>query len=138
MYLRDVSSAARGVSRRRALAGLGAIVACSTGSSSIAQQAFPSRPISLIIPGAPGGAFDPVARAISDHASTTLGQRVVLEHKPGGTMTLGPATMAATAKPDGYTIGMVVSTIVRIPLMQRWLTTRSAISRISCRCAKSV
>ena len=85
----------------------------------LANQPFPSKPITLILPGLPGGAFDPPARALAERVSKTLGQPVIVDHKPGGTMTLGPATMAANAKPDGHTLSFVVSTVVRVPLMQK-------------------
>src|SRR5262249_60744822 len=76
------------------------------------RDVFPSHPVTLIVPGLPGGGFDPIARAISEHSAKSFGQPVVLDHKPGGTMTIGPATMVANAKTDGHTVSMIVSTIV--------------------------
>ncbi len=119
MPMRNVSLAATTPTRRSILVGLSGLVLASRSPTVIAQGAFPNRPITLIVPGLPGGGIDPIARAISEHAGKSLGQPIVLDHKPGATMTLGPATMASNARPDGHTISIVVSTIVRIPLMQK-------------------
>ena len=100
-------------------AGTAAILLGATASAVLADHPFPSKPITFIVPGAPGGALDLAARALSEQVSKTLGQPLIVEHKPGGTQTLGPATMAASAKPDGHTISLVASTIVRVPLMQK-------------------
>ena len=58
-------------------------------------------------------------RAICDAAGRILGQPVVLENKAGGSGTAAPATMAATAKPDGHTISHIPITIFRFPFMQK-------------------
>jgi tripartite-type tricarboxylate transporter receptor subunit TctC len=120
MSMRNVSPAVRKHikhTRRDVILGGAAFALCVRDG--LAQDAFPSRPVTLIVPGLPGGGFDPIARAISEHAARSFGQPVVLEHKPGGTMTIGPATMVANARTDGHTVSMIVSTIVRIPLMQK-------------------
>lgn len=119
MSMGNVDLVALTHTRRHVLLGVSAFALCRPDLSAIAQDGFPSRPITLIVPGQPGGGFDPIARAIAEHGSRSLGQPMVLDHKPGGTMTLGPATMAANAKADGHTVSMIVSTIVRIPLMQK-------------------
>ena len=68
-------------------------------------QAYPSRPITLIVPFAAGGPTDVAARIASEHMSRTLGQQVVVENVVGAGGTVGSArTMRAT--PDGYTIQM--------------------------------
>jgi tripartite-type tricarboxylate transporter receptor subunit TctC len=66
-------------------------------------QTYPSRPITLIIPGAAGGPGDLVARILGDHMRATLGQPVVLENVAGANSTLGTAR-AVRAAPDGYTL----------------------------------
>jgi tripartite-type tricarboxylate transporter receptor subunit TctC len=119
MSMRNVSPAARKHTRRDVILGAAAFALCVADVTALAQDVFPSRPVTLIVPGQPGGGFDPIARAIAEYASRSLGQPVILDHKPGGTMTLGPATMAANAKADGHIVSMIVSTIVRIPLMQK-------------------
>lgn len=116
---RDVSPAVPMPTRRTVLAGLAGASVLGPGRRAAAQTPFPSKPITLILPGLPGGAFDFFARPMAEPIAKSLGQPLVLDHKPGGTMTLGPASMAANAKPDGHTLSIVVSTIVRIPQMQK-------------------
>ena len=80
---------------------------------------YPTRPVTLIIPWPAGGATDIAMRAIAEAASKHLGQPIVIENKAGGSGTVGPATMAASAKPDGYTISQAPITLFRLPLMQQ-------------------
>jgi tripartite-type tricarboxylate transporter receptor subunit TctC len=82
-------------------------------------QDFPSKPVTLIIPWPPGGATDIAMRAIADTAAKHLGQLIVIDNKAGGSGAVGPATMAASAKPDGYTISQIPITVFRLPLMQQ-------------------
>ena len=86
-------------------------------SSSAFAQAFPSRPITLIIPWPAGGVPDTQLRLLSEIASKQLGQPITVENKPGGVGTLGPAAMAANAKPDGYTISYVGTGVFRTPFL---------------------
>ena len=69
-------------------------------------QDYPVKPITLIVPWPAGGSTDISMRAIAEAASKHLGQPIVIDNKAGGGGTVGPATMAATAKPDGYTLLM--------------------------------
>src|SRR5262249_24617643 len=80
-------------------------------------QAFPSRPITLIIPWPAGGVPDTQYRVLADIAGKQLGQPIIVENKPGGVGTLGPAGMAANAKPDGYTISYVGTGVFRAPFL---------------------
>jgi tripartite-type tricarboxylate transporter receptor subunit TctC len=82
-------------------------------------QEYPAKPITLVVPWPAGGSTDIVMRAIADVASKSLGQPIVVDNKAGGSGTVGPATMAATAKPDGYSISQVPTTIFRMPMMQQ-------------------
>ena len=68
-----------------------------------AQEAFPSRPVRLIVPVAAGGGIDTAFRAIAPAWSEQLGQQVVVENKPGGGQVLG-SDLVAKSKPDGYTL----------------------------------
>jgi len=68
-----------------------------------AAEAFPSQPIHLIVPFAPGGGADTNARKIAEPWSKALGQPIVVENKPGAGGTLG-ASQVAHARPDGYTL----------------------------------
>ena len=68
-----------------------------------AQADYPSKPITVVVPFAAGGAFDVVARLASKHVSQALGQPVVVDNKPGAGGTVG-GKLVAQAKPDGYTV----------------------------------
>jgi tripartite-type tricarboxylate transporter receptor subunit TctC len=68
-------------------------------------QAYPTQPITLIVPFAPGGATDVGARIVGEHMSRTLGQQVVVQNIVGAGGTVG-STRAMRADPDGYTILM--------------------------------
>jgi tripartite-type tricarboxylate transporter receptor subunit TctC len=74
-----------------------------TLSLGAAAQAYPAKPIRLLIGFAPGGAADFVARAMSDSMSKALGQPVVVENRPGAGSSIA-ADMVAKSPPDGYTI----------------------------------
>ena len=81
-------------------------------------SAFPSRPITLIVPWPAGGATDITMRILADLAARQLGKPIVVENRPGAAGTLvGPALRAALA--DGYTIGQLPITLYRFPFMQR-------------------
>ncbi len=82
-------------------------------------QTYPSKPITMIVPWPAGGSSDIAMRAIADAMSKILGQPMVVDNKPGASGTLGPATMAATGKPDGYTLSQMPISVVRIPIMQK-------------------
>src|ERR1700733_10084503 len=73
-----------------------------------AQDAFPSRPVHLLVPFPPGGAVDIVARTLGDELSRRWGQPIVIENRPGAGGTIA-AEVAAKAAPDGYTIILVAS-----------------------------
>jgi tripartite-type tricarboxylate transporter receptor subunit TctC len=87
--------------------------------SPAAAQKFPTKPVSLIVPWTAGGSTDLGMRALAEATQKYLGQPIVIENKPGAAGTLGPAQMAATAKPDGYTIAQMPITIFRLPHMQK-------------------
>ena len=85
----------------------------------IVAQDYPNKPITLIVPWPAGGSSDIAMRAIAEAVSKRLGQPVVVDNKPGAAGTLGPATMAAGARPDGYTLSQMPISVVRIPIMQK-------------------
>lgn len=86
-----------------------AAVACAAVFAAIPAQAdYPERPITLIVPWAPGGSTDVSSRALAKAAEGALGQPVVVVNKPGASTTIGMADLAR-AKPDGYTIGTLSS-----------------------------
>jgi tripartite-type tricarboxylate transporter receptor subunit TctC len=98
------------------VAGL-CVVAALFGAAPAVAQTFPSKPVTLIVPWPAGGSTDLVMRAIAEGAAKHLGQPIVVENKPGASGTAGPATMAAAAKPDGYTVAQMPITIFRLPHM---------------------
>jgi tripartite-type tricarboxylate transporter receptor subunit TctC len=97
-----------------AVAAIGMLMATHAGA-----QEYPTKPITLIVPWPAGGSTDISMRAIADSASKLLGQPIAIDNKAGGGGTVGPATMAAAAKPDGYTIAQMPITVFRMPLMQQ-------------------
>ena len=107
------------ITRRGAIGMTAGAWATAAAVAPAQAQAFPTRPITLICPWPAGGPTDVVMRSMADVAGKHLGQQVIVDNKSGATGTLGPATMAATAKPDGYTITQMAITTVRLPLMQK-------------------
>lgn len=95
-----------------------AAAAFATGSA-VAQQPFPSRPIALIVPFPPGGPTDRQARLLAELAAAELGVPVTVENRPGAGGTLGPSSMAASARPDGYTISLYPGGMLRVPHLQK-------------------
>ena len=105
---------------RRQMLKLGAAAAASTAVGSRAAAAdFPTKPVTLICPWPPGGSTDVQMRSLAEATGKHLGQPVVIENKPGGSGTVGPATMVAAAKPDGYTIAQLPITVFRMPHMMK-------------------
>lgn len=86
----------------RPLASL--LLAAFAFASPLSAQTYPSRPITLIVPFAPGGTSDIIARIVAEEMGNTLGQRIVIENVAGAGGSVA-FTRLATATPDGYTIG---------------------------------
>ena len=80
---------------------------------------FPTKPVTLICPWLPGGSTDITMRALAEATGKYLGQPVVIENKAGGGGTVGPATMALTAKPDGYTLSQIPISVIRYPYIMK-------------------
>lgn len=89
------------VSRRRALAALAAVT--TMGSLPVRAQAYPSKPVRVIVPYAPGGALDTVARLFSLRMAARLGATFIVENKPGANTIIGAETVAR-APADGHTV----------------------------------
>ena len=85
----------------------GFVVAAGVAFGAAAQDKYPSRPVSVIVPQAPGGANDTVARIVAMRLSENLGQQFVVENRPGAGGNVGTA-LAAKAPRDGYTLLLTV------------------------------
>ena len=69
-------------------------------------QAYPTRPIKIIVPAPPGGAIDTIARVVGDKIGASMGQPVIVDNRPGASNNLGTDVLAKSPA-DGYTIGIV-------------------------------
>jgi tripartite-type tricarboxylate transporter receptor subunit TctC len=77
-----------------------------SAAAAVQAQNFPNRPLRIIVPYAPGGGADVVARQVSEAASARLGQPVIIENRPGGNTFIG-MNACAKAPADGYTLCLV-------------------------------
>lgn len=87
--------------RRHTLAALAATLAAP--GLALAQGAWPSRPIKLVVPFPPGGGTDLAARIVGERLAAKLGQPVVIDNKPGASTAIG-VSLVSVADPDGYTL----------------------------------
>jgi tripartite-type tricarboxylate transporter receptor subunit TctC len=82
-------------------------------------QEFPTRPITFVVPYAVGGTVDVQLRALAAATEKHLGRSFIVENRPSATGTLGPAQVAASAKPDGYTLTQIHTGVLRFPFMAK-------------------
>ena len=101
---------------RAAVAVLGLQLLLHAGAH--AQDAYPVRPIRLIVPSSPGGGTDASARIISPKLSALLGQQIVIDYRPGAAAMIGTEAVARAA-PDGYTLLIAQSTMTIVPSVYR-------------------
>jgi tripartite-type tricarboxylate transporter receptor subunit TctC len=103
---------------RRTLPARAVLVASALAavSPAWAGEAYPSRPIRLILPVAPGGGQDTTARAVSQKFTENLGQSIIVDARPGSGGAIA-AGIASRAEPDGYTLLNISSTAVTTPLV---------------------
>ncbi|WP_440106242.1 Bug family tripartite tricarboxylate transporter substrate binding protein [Acidovorax sp. BL-A-41-H1] len=89
---------------RRTWLGAAALAAAAcTGTTALAQAAYPNKPIKVIVPFAAGGATDVLARVLAEKMAVGLGQPMVIDNKPGAAGIIGTDAVAKAA-PDGYTL----------------------------------
>jgi tripartite-type tricarboxylate transporter receptor subunit TctC len=87
-------------------------------ASLCAAQAYPSRPITLVVPATPGSGPDVVARTFGQKLSQRVGQPVVVDNKPGASGNIG-AALVAKAAPDGYTLMVTINNFVITPALYK-------------------
>src|SRR2546428_13878233 len=85
-----------------ALTAAAALAACPP----LSAQQYPTKPVKIIVPFAPGGGFDLIARLVARRLSTTLGQQFIVENKPGAGGSIGFRS-GVKSPPDGYTLTLI-------------------------------
>ncbi|MBV6306448.1 tripartite tricarboxylate transporter substrate binding protein [Candidimonas humi] len=101
---------------RKLLAAAGLGLAAATAHA--AADAYPQRPITIVVPFSPGGATDILGRLLAERLSTRLHQSVIVENKPGAG-TIIASNYVARAKPDGYTFLLAASSLGIAPSVYR-------------------
>src|SRR5688572_23653444 len=110
----------RGMRMRRVVPALLFGLALTLASAPATAQGYPSRPVKLVVPFAPGGFTDVVARILGQKLSQSMGQQFIVENKAGAGSTIG-SDFVAKSPPDGYTLLMVSSTHVISPWIYKSL-----------------
>ena len=91
------------LTRRTVLAG-GVTASLGAFATPAAAQTYPTRPVKIVVPFAPGGPTEFIIRLVADRLTGTLGQPFVIENRPGGAGGTVGAKSVASAEPDGYTL----------------------------------
>ena len=100
---------------------LSVLIACTVASGTVhAQSDYPRKPIRLIVPFAPGGPVDIIARSIAPKMGESLGQQILVDNRGGAGSAIG-TELAARSPPDGYTLLMVSGSYVMNPAMVKKL-----------------
>ena len=102
------------------LRGVAAMGVLALAAGAQAQQAYPSKPITIVVPASPGGAIDIAARLIGARFTAAWGQPVTIENKGGAAGMLG-SDFVAKAAPDGHTLALVASSHAINPSMYKKL-----------------
>jgi tripartite-type tricarboxylate transporter receptor subunit TctC len=99
--------------------GVAALVVVCAAMPAFGADTFPSRAIRMIVPFSAGGAADIIGRLMGARMSESLGQSIVIDTRPGGGTVLG-SEIVARASPDGYTVGMLATTLaVNVGLLSK-------------------
>lgn len=123
---KQIDKAARNRRRRMALVTLAAPIAAAAAvavgaalpGAALAQQPWPSKPITMVVPFPPGGPTDLVARVLAQQVGQQLGQTVIVDNRPGANGNIGNA-LVAKAAPDGYTVLYNTSSIALSPSLYK-------------------
>ena len=92
------------LSKRSFLSAVAALACTALTAGRAAAQAYPNRPVKIVIPFGPGGPTEFILRLIADRLTTALGQAFIIENRPGGAGGTVGAKSVAVAEPDGYTL----------------------------------
>ena len=122
------------MTRRLRAAGATAVLLAATVSAptAFAQKTWPTKRVTLIVPGAGGSSSDNIARLYADRLSQRLGQPVIIDIRAGGNGAVGARALAA-AKPDGYTLMIPGNSIIVLAALRRIGTWRWS-TRTTTRC----
>jgi len=82
-------------------------------------QGFPARPVTIVVPYAPGGTADILGRIVSIRMAEALGQQVVIEYRPGAGGNIGAESVAKRSAPEGYTILLTATSLASSPSLMR-------------------
>jgi len=91
-----------------------AMAAAAIFASGACAQNYPAKPVRIIVPLAPGGNVDIVARSLAQQLTDSMGQQIIVENRPGASSLVG-TQLVAKAPPDGYTLLAVANTFAMVP-----------------------
>lgn len=111
------------------------ICACaliSFGQAGFTQAVYPAKPVTMVVPFAPGGTADNIGRLLANHMSQTLGQAVAVENRAGAGGNIGSAYVAKSAAPDGYTILLATNSLAtNVSLMKMSFDPRRDLAAVA-------